>query len=145
AWRDRRVVAPSTRDPGRLVRDVVVAPLHQRDNANAELAPFLRQVVLEALGVLAVANPLEDALADEAGQPVGEDGAGHPKAREQLIEAVVAKQDVTEDEQRPAVTHHFERAGYGADLRLVVAPQHRPDSVAVLLASCKSLRVQFLA
>src|SRR5262249_26115870 len=59
---DRRTVAASTGDPRRLVGDVAVSPLHQREEADTELSPLLREVVLEALGALAVADPIEDAF-----------------------------------------------------------------------------------
>src|SRR5262249_4946709 len=55
-------VAPAPREPRRLVGDVPVSPLHQREQAETELASFLGEVVFEALGALAVAHAVENAL-----------------------------------------------------------------------------------
>src|SRR5262249_14674243 len=47
--RDRRPVATAAGDPRRLVRDVPVTPVHQREERNAQVAPLLRQAILEPL------------------------------------------------------------------------------------------------
>jgi DNA polymerase III delta prime subunit len=98
-----------------------VAPLHQREEGNAEFAPLCRESILEALGTLAVADAVEDALGHETVQAVREHVAGNAEACLQLIEAVAAEDDVANDEQRPPVTDHLQRPGDRADLPLVAA------------------------
>src|SRR5262245_49616782 len=61
-------VAPAPREPRRLVGDVPVSPLHQREQAETELASLLGEVVFEALRALAVSHAVENALVDESAQ-----------------------------------------------------------------------------
>ena len=117
-------VTAATGDPWWFVGDVTVPPLHQGQEADAELTPLRGEVILEALGALAVAHAFEDAFGNEAAESIGEDVAGDAKAPKQLVEAVVPEHDVTNDEQRPPVADDLERASDGADLAPVVALQH---------------------
>src|SRR5262245_3932727 len=58
---DRLLVGAAAEDSRRRPAEVGVAPLPQSGKCNVELTALLRQVVLVALGPLAVSNPFEDA------------------------------------------------------------------------------------
>src|SRR5207247_3955754 len=88
-------------------------------------AALVGEPVLEALGPLAVADPLQDSFLDEPVEPIGEDVAGDAEALLELLEAAQAQEAVADDQERPALADDLERAGDGAVLALVVAPQHR--------------------
>src|SRR5436190_468985 len=122
--RHRRAVAAPARDPRRALREVAVAPLHQREEGEAKLAALVGEAILEALGPLAVADALEDADVDEPVEAVGEDVARDAEAREQLVEPAAPERDVADDQQRPPVAHDLERAGDRANLAVVGAPEH---------------------
>src|SRR6266511_6105492 len=124
ADRDAGSVAASARDPWWLVGEVAVTPLHQRKQDEAEFAALLGEPVLESLGSLVVGDALEHALGDEAVQAVGEHVARDAEAVEELVEATMAENDVADDQQRPAVADHFERASDRTDLAVVVPLQH---------------------
>src|SRR6266542_2592304 len=98
-------------DPRRAAGgEVAVAPVHQREQRDGELAPALGKPVLEALGPLLVADALEDAGVEESGEPGAEDVACDPEARLELVEAAYAEEDVPDDQQAPALAHELERA-----------------------------------
>src|SRR4051794_25947554 len=106
---DGLAVTASARRARRPLRDVAVAPLHEREQRDAELRPLLGQPVLVALGALAVANPLEDPLLDEPGEPVREHVARDAEALLELVEAADAEEGVADDEQCPALADELER------------------------------------
>ena len=87
---------------------MAVAPLHQRQQCDAEFEALLSEVVFEALGPFAVANALEHARVDEAVQAIREHVAGDPEALEQLVEAMESDPDVADHQKRPPVAHHLE-------------------------------------
>ncbi len=119
ADRDAGSVAASARDPRWLVGEVAVTPLHQRKQDEAEFAALLGEPVFESLGSLVVGDALEHALGDEAVQAVGEHVARDPEAVEELVEATMAENDVADDQQRPTVADHLERASDRTDLAVV--------------------------
>ena len=71
-------VQDERRRPG-LLGGVAVAPLHQRDQHRPQVDALLGEPVLEALGSLLVGVALEDALVDEARQPVAQHVARDPE------------------------------------------------------------------
>src|SRR5262249_12396188 len=81
----RRPIGPAPRDARRLFREVAVAPLHQGEERNPQLATLRGQAVLEARRALAVLDALEDAFGDEPLQAIGEDVARDAEALEQLL------------------------------------------------------------
>src|SRR5919198_4359748 len=113
-------VAAAPGDPRWLLGDVAIAPLHQRQERDAQLAALLGEVVLEPLGPFAIADALDDPLVDESMQPIGQHVAGDAQAVEQLVETAEAENEVANDEQRPAVANELERAGNRAHLPFVV-------------------------
>src|ERR687892_2000077 len=84
---DLLLVGLAAQQEWRLLAHVGVAPLPERGEGDAQVAAFVGEPVLVALGPLAVADTLEDSLLDEPVQPVGEDVAGDAKALLQLVEA----------------------------------------------------------
>src|SRR6266496_509431 len=131
ADRDAGSVAASARDPRWLIGEVAVTPLHQRKQDEAEFAALLGEPVFESLGSLVVGDALEHALGDEAVQAVGEHVARDAEAVEELVEATMAENDVADDQERPAVADHLERASDRTDLAVVVPLQHG-TSIAAL-------------
>jgi hypothetical protein len=103
---------------------ILVAPLHQTRECDLEVAALLGEPVLEALGPLAVADPLEDPFLDQPVEPLGEDVAGDPKALLELFEAAQSKEGIAHDQQRPALADDLKRACNRAVLAFVVAFQH---------------------
>ena len=91
-----------------------------------------------ALGPLAVADALEDALLDEPVEPVSEDVAGDAEAFLEFVEAAQSEEVVADDLERPALTHDLEGSGDRAVLAFVVTLQHAP-SLAKSVASSNSI------
>src|SRR5262249_52391171 len=106
------------------VAHVLVAPLAQRRERDVQLEAFRGEPVFEALRALAVADPLQDPLLDEAPEPVGEHVPRDAEALLKLVEAALPEEDVADDQQRPALAHHLERTRDRAVLAVVVAPEH---------------------
>jgi hypothetical protein len=82
---------------------------------SAKLAAPVGQVVLEAARVLAVGDAADQARVFEAleaiGEQVGRDVFGRGQ---EFAEALLAVEQVADDEQCPAVADDVERAGDGA-------------------------------
>ena len=57
--------------------------------------------------------------------------ARDPEALLELVETAPAEEDVTNDQERPALAHHFERTRDRAILALVVASQHVANGIRV--------------
>src|SRR5581483_148561 len=121
---DGCVVGDAARDAGRGGRDVPVSPLHECEQRYAEVAAFLGELVLVALGPLLVADAFEDSVVDELLEPVGEDVAGDAETLLELLETAPAEERVADDQQRPALADELERPRDGAVLSFVVASQH---------------------
>lgn len=77
-----------------------------------EIEPLLREAVLEARGVGAVAAPFEDTVLDEPSQAFGEEWAGDSEVGLEVREAARAEERLAQDEQRPAVSHHGKAASH---------------------------------
>ena len=84
---DGAAVAASAGDSRRFVGEMSVAPLHQREDGNGQLAALLGQPILGARGALAVGASLEDPFPDEPGEAIAEDVRRHAEARLELVEA----------------------------------------------------------
>src|SRR5438128_182994 len=122
---DRLLVDLAALQARRLFAQVVIAPLSKRGERDVQVETLLRQLVLVPLRALAVEDPLEHALVDQPVEPVGQNVAGDSQALLQLIEAMQAEQDVTDDQQRPALADNLERPRDRTVLAFVVTVQHR--------------------
>jgi hypothetical protein len=109
--------------------DVLVPPCPQGAEHGPQISALRGQLVLEALGALLVAAPLEDPVLDEPSEAVAEDRAREPEPRLEVGEAPDADGGLAQDQQRPAVADDLERRGDGAVLVGVGARQD-PTSVA---------------
>src|SRR6185436_5509601 len=108
---------------------VAVPPLHQRDDRRPQLDALLAEAVLEALGALLIALPLEQALVDEALEAVREHVACDAEVALEVVESPDAEEGVAYHEQGPSVPEDFEGACDGAVLVVVGAREHRVTSV----------------
>src|SRR5829696_8412389 len=104
-------------DGRRGVVEVLVAPAHDRDDRGIERPTGLREPVLEALGLLLVAAPLEDPRADQRLQPRGQDVARDPEVALHVGEAADAVERLAQDEEGPALAEDVHRAPDGAAVR----------------------------
>src|SRR5262245_41081091 len=108
AAEERRGPGPSAArvldDPwGSGAREVAVAPLHQREQSDAEVAALVGQHVLVPLGPLVVARALEDAGVDEPREAVAEDVSRDAEAALEIVEAPNPEEGVADDQERPAL------------------------------------------
>jgi hypothetical protein len=109
-------VAQDDRRPG-LLGQVLVAPLHDRDDGRVQVTAGLREPVLEALGLLLVEAALEDPRPDERLQARREDVAGDPEVALHVREAADAVEGLAHDQHRPALTEDVHRPADRARLR----------------------------
>src|SRR5436309_3273667 len=76
---------------------------------------------------LLVAALLEDALVHQPAEASAQHVAGYAQIRLEILEPADAKEDVAQDQQRPALADQLERPGDGAVLSFVIPPQHEGD------------------
>jgi len=93
---------------------VLVAPPHDRHDRGVEGEALLRQLVLEALGLLLVAALLEDARADQELEPRREDVARDPEVALHHREPLDPVEALTQDQQGPALAEDVHRTSDGA-------------------------------
>ena len=136
------LVGLATGDPGRFLAEVLVAPLPQAGERDREVASLGCEAVFVALGALAVADAIENALLDEPAQSVGEDVAGDPEALLELVEATQPEERVANDQKRPALPDDLQCPGNRAVLSLVVVPEHESSVARV---SCVTKLVVLLS
>ena len=98
-----------------VLGQVLVTPAHDRDDRGIEAEALLRQLVLEALGLLLVAAALQDPAAHEQLQAGGEDVARDTEVALHHREALHAVEALAQDQQRPALAEDLhgtaDRAG----------------------------------
>ena len=111
---------------GPSLAQVLVAPAHDRDDRGIQAEPLLRQLVLEALGLVLVAAPLEDARAHEQLQPRGEDVARDAEVALHHREAPHAVEALAQDQQRPALPEDLHRAADRARRQAQACRPSRP-------------------
>jgi hypothetical protein len=121
---DGAAVGATPREAWRLVGKMPVAPLHQGDQRDGELAPLLRQLVLETRRSLAVGGSLQDPFVDQPGEAVTEDVSRDTEALLELVEAPQPEEDVSHDQERPPLADELERARDRAVLALVRSLEH---------------------
>ncbi len=83
-----------------------------------------RELVEVSTPVFGVGPAFEDAVLHEPAEPIGEDGFGHVEVGLQVVEAPHAVESVADDQQRPPLADHLQRAGERAVLVLVAVPEH---------------------
>lgn len=106
------------------LRVVRVSPAHQVHQGGPELCALCRQYVLVAMRMPAVPPALQNALCDQAVQARAQHWPADAEDTLELLEAPRAKPDTADDQQGPTLPDYLQRAGQGADLRLVVAAKH---------------------
>jgi hypothetical protein len=121
---DGLTVAAAACDSRGFRREVAIAPLHQREQRNGQLAALLAQPVLEAWRTLTVGASLQDPFGDEPREAISEDVSRHAQALLELVEAAQAEEGIPDDQQRPALPHELEGARDRAVLTLVGSFQH---------------------
>lgn len=89
---------------------VLVVPPHHFKQQWEEIQPFLGHREPPSPAILFVVAPPKDAIGDELVQPGGEDVGGNALFRfEELAIRLFSPEDhVAEDEEGPAIPHHFE-------------------------------------
>jgi hypothetical protein len=99
---------------------VAAAPDEERVEGWPEVTACVRQFVEVSTRVLGVGPSLEDAVFDQAAEPVGEHRLGDVEVGVEVVETAYSEERVTEDQQRPALADDLQRAGEGAVLGYVV-------------------------
>src|ERR1700749_2153868 len=79
----------------------LVAPLPHRRDDLPQVAALGSEPVLKARRVLAVAHPPEPLVLHQVVQPLGEDVAGDPQPRLEVIEPRYPEKRVPDDEHAP--------------------------------------------
>src|SRR5690349_6522231 len=70
-------------------------------------------------GTVGTIGPSDRPDEDESLEPLGKNGAGHPRnASANVVEAPAATQDFPHDQEGPAATQHFVGARHGAELSI---------------------------
>ncbi len=64
-----------------------------------------------AHGADLVGAPFQHAMLDEMGQPLGQDAAGNPEPRLEIIKSAHFQESLAQDHQGPAITDHRQGAG----------------------------------
>jgi hypothetical protein len=85
-----------------------IAPLSEGDDHWPQIAALFREDVVEARRMFVVGNPLEHALVDQVGEPLGEHIAGDTEALLELVETCHAQKGVADDQQAPPLADDFE-------------------------------------
>src|SRR4051794_14677082 len=108
-------------------------PLPEGQQDGRQLATRFRHAVLVAGSAagLAVLRPLEDALVDELGQPLGQEVARALQHLVELLEARRAVEALPKNQQRPLLADDLQGAGDRAVTGLVVRALH-PHEVSRL-------------
>jgi hypothetical protein len=75
-------------------------------------------------GVSGVRPPLEDAVLDQAAEPVGQNRLGDVEMGVEVVETADPEEGIPQDQQGPPFTDDLERAGEGAVLGYVVLSKH---------------------
>ncbi len=104
-----------------------VAPLHQRDEYGVDVEAAFGGRVLVGLGVLAVEAPLEQTVFDEGLESIAEDVGGRAGVALDVGKAPPAEQDLSHDEQCPALTDDGQCAGDRAVLVVEGAIRHASE------------------
>src|ERR1044072_4371999 len=118
---------------------VLVAPAEDRDDRGGEVAAHRGQLVLVALGVLLVADLLEDPGAGERLQAGAQDVARDPQVALQLGEAADAEERLAHDQEGPALAEHLHRAADRTGLVLHHVPVSRwPSGSSTDTTTCCS-------
>jgi hypothetical protein len=79
---------------------------------------------LRPAGTLLVGYALEHAFLAQQLESIAEQVCGDPEAVLEFLEALYAEDRVAEDQKRPALPDHLQRAGDRADLFWIVALEH---------------------
>ena len=110
--------------------------------AGIEVAAHRGQLVLVALGLLLVADPLEDPGAGERLQAGREDVARDPEVALQLGEAADAEERLAHDQEGPALAEHLHRAAdrTGLVLHHVTVSRWRSRSSTATTTCCSHER-----
>src|SRR5204862_6122571 len=90
---------------------MAATPLGERRQHGGEVEARLREVVGVARRVLAVAALLDDPGLDQGPQAGAEDVARRAGVVGDVGEAVVAPEQLADDQQGPALAHELERVG----------------------------------
>src|SRR4051812_32113713 len=94
---------------------LLIAPFLEREDDGAKLGASLGQVILVAGRVLLVDSPLEYADFLETAQPTGQYIPRRPGEPREVAKPDVAVANLTNDQQRVAITHDREGVGNRAD------------------------------
>jgi hypothetical protein len=89
-----------------------------------EVAAFAAQVVFVPLRPFLVGNALEDSFVDQPAKTVGENLPRDPETPMELVESTQSQESVTNDQQCPSLTDHFEGVGDRTVLAFVGALEH---------------------
>ncbi len=111
--------------------DVAVAPLQQRDDHRPKVDALLGEAVLIANRVLLVRHLAEDSLLDQQVEAVRQHVACGSGPALEVLEAPSPHERVADDQQRPALPDHLERAGHRADLGIVGSAEHQSENTAL--------------
>jgi|SRR6185437_11970157 hypothetical protein len=95
--------ARRARRPGQ----VVVAPVHEGEERDEQLAAHRGKPVVKAVGVLLVADSFEYSGVDEPTKPVGEHVAAEAETCLELLETAQPQEGVPDEEQTPALADHL--------------------------------------
>ena len=90
-----------------------------------------RQLVQVPAEVVGVGDAVEDAVADQLAQPLGKHRLGNIQVNPEVAESSDSVEGVPDDQQRPTLTDHPERAGDGAVLTLIVLAEHAADCITL--------------
>src|SRR3954451_17873816 len=121
-----------------LAGQVGVAPAHDRHDRRIQVAAHRGQLVLVALGLLVVADLLQDPGARERLQTGREDVAGDPEVALQLGEAADPEERLAHDQEGPALAENLHRAADRTWLMLhhVTVSRWRSRSSTATTTSC---------
>ncbi|KOS99223.1 hypothetical protein DM49_4178 [Burkholderia mallei] len=111
---------------GRAVAVVLpaVSPRGKREQYRIQIQAFLRQAIFEARRPVLIRALREDAFVDEPREPLREHVTGESQLRLERFEAAMAEKCVAQDQHRPAVAEHGERASDRTRHRADVVPFH---------------------
>ena len=103
---------------------VAAAPAQQRAHHRPQLAAGLGQLVEVAPAVARVGPSVEDPVLHESAETIGQHGLGNIEMGLEIAEPAYAEEGVADDQQRPALADHLQRARHRAVLSLVVLAEH---------------------
>ena len=106
-WRGARVVH---QERGRFTVDgPAVAPTHECDQRRRKVHALGGESILEAGWAILVLHLVQDVVLHEPAEPIGEQVASDAKIIMELAKAVDPAEDVSHDQQRPAISYQIER------------------------------------